>query len=57
MKGVGVVKFHPLIEEWILWQLSARRSVKTVNERARVIQQFLDGVQVDPTDWLKGDYP
>lgn len=47
-KGVGVVQFHPLIEEWILWQLSARRSVKTVNERARVIQQFIDGVKVDP---------
>lgn len=47
-KGVMAVQFHPLIDEWILWQLSARRSVKTVNERARVIQSFLDGVKLDP---------
>jgi integrase/recombinase XerD len=40
--------FHPLIEEWILWQLSARRSMKTVHERARLIQQFLTEARVDP---------
>jgi site-specific recombinase XerD len=39
---------HPLIEEWALWQLSARRSLKTVAERARVIQQFIDEAGVDP---------
>lgn len=42
------MRFHPLIEEWILWQLSARRSMKTVRERARVIQQFIEHVNLDP---------
>jgi integrase/recombinase XerD len=47
--GWGVNRvFHPLIEEWILWQLSARRAIKTVNERARLIQQFLTESGVDP---------
>lgn len=39
---------HPLIDEWMLWQLSARRSTKTVTERARVIQLFLDETGISP---------
>ena len=39
---------HPLIEEWQLWQYSARRSVRTVTERTRVIQRFLDEAGVGP---------
>lgn len=42
------MQLHPLIEEWTLWQLSARRSLKTVHERARVIQQFITEAGVDP---------
>lgn len=41
-------RHHPLIEEWMLWQLAARRSMRTVTERARVIQQFLDEAGVGP---------
>lgn len=37
-----------LIEEWLLFQLSARRSEKTVHERARVIAQFLTESQASP---------
>lgn len=40
--------FHPLVDEWILWQLSARRAMKTVAERARVIQQFITECGVEP---------
>ena len=42
------VQLHPLIEEWILWQLSARRSLKTVTERSRVIQAFITETGVNP---------
>lgn len=42
------MKLHPLIEEWMLWQLAARRSPKTVSERTRVIQQFLTEAEVGP---------
>lgn len=42
------MQLHPLIEEWVLWQLSARRSLKTVHERARVIQQFVTETAVGP---------
>lgn len=31
---------HPLLEEWSLWQLAARRSDVTVSERVRVLSQF-----------------
>lgn len=30
----------PLLQEWMLWQLAARRSERTVTERIRVIAQF-----------------
>lgn len=33
---------NPLIDEWMLWQLAARRSERTVEERIRVIRQFAD---------------
>jgi site-specific recombinase XerD len=42
------MQLHPLIEEWVLYQLSARRSHKTVHERSRVIQQFLTEMNVHP---------
>ncbi len=42
------MQLHPLIEEWVLWQLSARRSMKTVTERSRVIQRFIDEARVNP---------
>ena len=42
------MQLHPLIEEWVLWQLSARRSLKTVHERSRVIQQMLTETGVGP---------
>lgn len=32
----------PLLEEWTLWQLAARRSEITISERVRVIAQFGD---------------
>lgn len=31
---------HALISEWELWQMAARRSARTVEERIRVIAQF-----------------
>src|SRR5262249_15749781 len=37
-----------LLEEWTLWQYSARRSERTIAERVRVIGQFLDESGVDP---------
>jgi integrase/recombinase XerD len=33
---------HPLIEQWQLWQLAARRSDITVNERIRVVVLFAE---------------
>lgn len=33
---------NPLLQEWMLWQLAARRSEVTVSERVRVIAQFSD---------------
>jgi integrase/recombinase XerD len=42
------MQLHPLIEEWVLWQLSARRSLKTVTERSRVIQQFVTETGLSP---------
>lgn len=39
---------HPLIEDWTLWQMAARRSQRTIDERARVIGQFIDESGVSP---------
>lgn len=47
-QGESDVAMVPLIEEWLLFQLSARRSEKTVHERARVIAQFLTESKVSP---------
>ena len=48
-RGQGLnMQLHPLIEEWVLWQLSARRSLKTVTERSRVIQQFITETGANP---------
>lgn len=46
--GVLQMQLHPLVEEWVLWQLSARRSPKTVHERSRVITQFLNEMGTNP---------
>lgn len=35
------IPVHPLIDEWMLWQLAARRSSRTVDERVRVLNQFI----------------
>lgn len=51
---------HPLLEEWTLWQLAARRSEVTVNERVRVLTQFANESQtsivaakpIDLVRWL-----
>ena len=43
--GVGV---HPLVEEWAVWQQAGRRAQRTVDERCRVIGQFLSETGVDP---------
>ena len=37
-----------LVEEWAVWQRAGRRSHRTVEERSRVIQQFLAESSVDP---------
>lgn len=39
---------HPLVEEWALWQRAGRRATRTVEERCRVIGQFLSETGVDP---------
>lgn len=40
---------HPLLQEWALWQRSGRRSQRTVDERTRVISQFLRDIGItDP---------
>jgi site-specific recombinase XerD len=36
----GDIVVDPLLQEWMLWQLAARRSERTVTERIRVIAQF-----------------
>ena len=38
----------PLVEEWALWQRAGRRSQRTVDERSRVINQFLTETGVEP---------
>lgn len=43
--GVGV---NPLVEEWAVWQRAGRRSERTVEERGRVIGQFLRETGVEP---------
>jgi integrase/recombinase XerD len=42
------LRVHPLVEEWALWQRSGRRSERTIEERSRVIGQFLSESGVDP---------
>ena len=39
---------HPLVEEWALWQRSGRRAQRTVEERTRVINLFLNESAADP---------
>lgn len=39
---------HPLVGEWALWQRSGRRAARTVEERVRVISQFLSESDVEP---------
>lgn len=46
LQGRGAM--HPLVQQWALWQRSGRRAHRTVQERCRVIMQFLDETGVDP---------
>lgn len=46
--GGKVGGLHPLVQEWALWQRAGRRSQRTVEERTRVINQFLADAGVDP---------
>lgn len=39
---------NPLVTEWALWQRAGRRSQRTVEERSRVINQFLSESDLDP---------
>jgi site-specific recombinase XerD len=39
---------HPLVEEWAVWQRSGRRSQRTIDERCRLISQFLTETGADP---------
>ena len=39
---------QPLVDEWAVWQRAGRRSQRTVEERTRVIKQFLTDIGVDP---------
>ena len=39
---------HPMLEEWMLWQLAARRSEVTVSERIRVVAQFGEELGANP---------
>lgn len=39
---------HPLLSEWMLWQLAGGLSASTVNERVRVVGQFGDEAGVSP---------
>lgn len=45
---------HSLIEQWALWQRSGRRAPRTIQERCRVIDQFLTESGADPihSTWL-----
>lgn len=39
---------HPLLEEWTVWQQSGRRAPRTIEERRRVITQYLTQAGVEP---------
>jgi site-specific recombinase XerD len=39
---------HPLVDEWGVWQHAGRRATRTIEERARVIGQYLAESGVDP---------
>lgn len=41
-RGDDTAMNDPLLQEWMLWQLAARLSDVTVNERIRVIREFAD---------------
>ena len=45
---LGGEQVHSLVEEWALWQRAGRRSQRTVEERSRVIGQFLRETGIDP---------
>lgn len=44
----GTGGLNPLVGEWAVWQRAGRRSLRTVEERSRVITQFLTETGVDP---------
>lgn len=45
---MSIAANDPLLQEWMLWQLAARRSEVTVSERIRVIAQFAEEVDTSP---------
>ena len=47
-KSRGTLELDPLVGEWALWQQAGRRAKRTVDERARVIMQFITEAVVDP---------
>lgn len=48
--GVESMSSNPLLEEWLLWQLAAKLSPLTVNERVRVIALFSEEMDVSPSN-------
>lgn len=47
-QNVGGNGVHPLVGEWAVWQRAGRRSHRTVEERTRVITQFIIESGVEP---------
>lgn len=46
---------HPLLGEWTRWQLAARRSPRTIANRAPLVQKFAEQVGVDPVSACPDD--
>lgn len=44
----GSDEMQPLVGEWAVWQQAGRRTARTVEERTRVINQFLTETGVEP---------
>lgn len=47
-QGDELMTMEPLVEEWMLWQLSGRLAPVTVGERVRVIAQFAGEMNISP---------
>ena len=42
------MRTHPLITEWELWHVAARKSNRTTSERVRVLNQFANEIESSP---------